>query len=191
MRRLRVAVVLFSLLAACTGSIEHVGHRPPAEKLYHPRPTFHPSSGWYLRGSDPVPASAPLRFAPVAWASTVPLPTAFREPMPGWGDPRAIEFLQRLPNDDIAIFVAIVGTADTRSNSHAPHHPSPPLLLRHAIRERRYEGQAAPQIALYKLRSQIEHQKVEVRVYFGSQNPNQEQISTAQSELSRLVISFT
>jgi hypothetical protein len=63
-----------------------------------------------------------------------------------------------------------------------------PLQLSDAVIRASWEGQPSADIPEYLLNARVKEQWVDVRVYFGSQHPNQDLLDAAQAELDRLAI---
>lgn len=87
--------------------------------------------------------------------------------------------------------VVIDATVDTPHNgSVAPNVSYPatslPLDLRHASIQGGWEGQVAPNIPMYVIRGTVDGTWITVRVFFGTQHPDQATLQSAQHELNGL-----
>jgi len=63
-----------------------------------------------------------------------------------------------------------------------------PLQLSDAQVQNEWEGQVAPNVPFYWLMATVKDQYVEVRIFFGSQDPSPNTLQAAQDELDRLLV---
>jgi hypothetical protein len=162
-----VLVFLAVAATACGATPSVVADDPPAPEFgFAVAPDWHTSSTGLYPEAPQVPSVT---------ASTIPV-----------ADPAGslpTETLKRLPADGIVIMVAAytpwAGLEDF------PLRELPPQLGDANVRED-WEGQPNPDAPEYLIQSTVKGFYLEVRVFFGTQRPSDEQASRAQTELAKL-----
>jgi hypothetical protein len=134
-----------------------------------PRPALASASGWHVR----VTRSDAL---PTAEASTGPLLDA-----PGDFPDRT---LTALPRAGIVIYVTAFD--DSAPARNLPPDIAMPYRLASFRHDRGWEGQPAPNVPEYVLFTRTGPYLLDVRVFFGSQDPSAAQLDRAQIELGTL-----
>jgi hypothetical protein len=170
LRALNASVLVFlAVLATACGASRPVEARHPAKGLEF---GFPPTPGWHTSSTGLHP-EAPQ--APSLTAATIPVED------PAGALPT--ETLKRLRADGIAILV----TAFTpwAGMQKFAERELPPQLGDADVREG-WEGQPHPDAPEYLIQSTTNGFYLEVRVYFGTQRPSDEQASRAQAELADL-----
>lgn len=147
----------------------------------YPGPTFTPAAGWTTLETGPVPANPDQ--APVAWATNVPLAAG--------ANPFGIPYpqIEALPPDGIVVLAVLPAPEVDPAPEGAPYVDRElPLQLSDAEVRPLWEGQPSPSVPAYVLWSRVNDQWLDVRVYFGTQDPSRALLDEAQRELDRLVI---
>ncbi|MDP9295953.1 MAG: hypothetical protein M3O88_04565 [Actinomycetota bacterium] len=142
-------------------------------------PGLAPAPGWYVKSSGPLPRGT--RRVPFAAASTAP----FADGPNTYPDGTA----KRLSPDGVVIHASLPLPKD---HPRQPNPNFPRDHLRFRVRDftisHQWEGQVAPNVPEYTLRSSVGRQLVEVRMWFGTQRPSPETLSRAERELHTLSI---
>jgi hypothetical protein len=163
---MRLAVVILATLAAgcCAGTHHAVKPAPTGP----PQPTLSAANGWITRTAT----TGGIAFAE---ASTVPQ----RDPIGTFPDAT----LRSLPVDGIVIYAS--GYQLREANPSFPAIPLPYRLpeFRH---DQGWEGQPAANVPQYLLAASLHNHLLDVRVFFGTQSPNGQQLALAQAELDTL-----
>jgi hypothetical protein len=163
---------------------------PPGEGVEGWKPaSFEPADGWYTATTGPLDPD--LFSTPLAWASTVPFDRADLDEARDAGSlgffPR--QTLLGLEEDDVVVVAALSGHG---SYPNEPTGSLPagtlPLSLDEADVRGNWEGQVAQNIPQYVLWRTVDGWQVDVRVYFGTQEPSAETLALAQAELDRLTL---
>ena len=134
------------------------------------------------------------RFAPApGWTQTARRDSVIAATVPILDDPRAAHAdltVQDLPAEGIVITAsARRSSADaTYDDSGAPER-SLPLDLADADVRPSFEAQPNPSVPEYLLWQRVDGYFLDVRVFFGTQEPGAAQLAEAQAELARLVLS--
>jgi hypothetical protein len=146
-----------------------------------PAPTFRPATGWVVRA--PTRSEQPNTFASMRVAVTAGEASVLRPFAPFVG-------FKRLRARGIIIWTTTVGSV-----ASSPFPPFPrarwPLRLSGFRLDRGWEGQPAPNIQQRLRAVSVRGWNFEVRIYFGTQNPNEELLNEAQAELDRLTLPRT
>lgn len=161
-------VLLAVVAAACGATDAGVEHRPAQAEEFG----FAATAGWHT-SSTGLRAEAPQ--VPSVTASTIPI-----EDQPG---ALPTETLKRLPATGIVILVAAY--TPWEGMNQFPQRVLPPQLGDADIREN-WEGQPNTHAPEYLIQSTTNGFHLEVRVFFGTQRPSDEQASRAQAELGEL-----
>jgi len=136
-------------------------------------PSFAPASGWVTTTTGPT-----RWVAPQVWAATVGSPLAGVDPLQVYGR------LRRLGPNGI-----LVG-ATTIARGPLPRGDFPraklPLRLSSFRVDRGWEGQPAARIQQRLRFVTVGRWRLDLRVYFGTQQPSRALLREAQAELSRL-----
>jgi hypothetical protein len=166
-----------------------IGPAPAPWETGWPPPTFEPAPGWYLASTGTVDPEAEL--IPITWAANVPFSQAdlAEARIAGsLGFPPA-ETLRTLDADQIAL-VALLWSADRRNAPTGPDQNFPtrelPLRLSDADVRSSWEGQVHSDVPEFLLLAWAGGWNLDVRVYFGSQEPSEETLAEAQAQLDRL-----
>jgi hypothetical protein len=163
-----VGVLVAFAATACGASRSVVADDPaPASEF-----GFAATPGWHTRSTSLL-SEAPQ--VPSVTASTIPIED------PAGSLPT--ETLKRLPADGIAILVAAY-TPWAGMHEFAQRE-LPPQLGDADVRSG-WENQPNPDVPEYLIQSTTNGFYLEVRVYFGTQRPSDEQASRAQAELAEL-----
>jgi hypothetical protein len=161
--------------------------RPP-RNTWRP-PSFEPARGWNVASNGPVPVGT--EGLTETWAANVPLATedlkesALVGQLVAW--PRAT--MKDLPPDGVvmATWLDFPEEGPASPNRNFPARDLP-LRLDDAEIQNSWEGQVAPNVPFYWISATVKGQYVEVRIFFGTQNPSRGTLQTAQDELDRLVV---
>jgi hypothetical protein len=156
------------LATACGASRSHVRHEPAAT----PEFGFAAAPGWHTSSTGLHPE-----------APQVPSVTAATIPVEDPAGSLPTETLKRLPADGIVIMVAAY--TPWAGMQEFPRRELPPQLGDADVRED-WEGQPRSDVPEYLILSTTNGFYLEVRVYFGTQRPSDEQASHAQAELAEL-----
>jgi hypothetical protein len=147
-------------------------------------PVFAPREGWTIVTTSPSEAAD--GYGPLAWATNTQLP---RDSGPFGLSGSARARLSDLPSDGIAMVAWLGGE---RSGPSDPRRSFPrltlPLRLPDAAVHPGWEGQPSTDIPMYVLVGWIREEFVEVRIYFGTQNPSDAVLSEAQVQLATLAV---
>jgi hypothetical protein len=152
-------------------------------------PTFEPAGGWSTVSTGPVPVGS--EGLSVTWASNVPFHAQDLRDSAQVGQlvftPR--ETMRALPPDGV-VLVTDLPLPDKLPATPGPNFPERelPLQLSDAEVQQQWEGQVAPNVPFYWLQGVVNDQYVEVRVFFGTQDPSPETLRAAQEELDRLLV---
>lgn len=153
----------------------------PSELPFYPAPEFLESQGWNTTSTGSV--STNTTDIPTAWAATVP----FLEEESQAGVPR--NTLSALPENGVVIVASL---PDPDTFPVPPDNPNyqgkPPFRLSAAQLMTTWEGQPRPDIPQLLILGTAKDQFVDLRIYFGTQNPPNSLLRSADQELSRLVI---
>jgi len=148
----------------------------------YPAPYFIESKGWYTESSGDVGATSGLQAT--AWASNGP----FLPEQSTAGYPR--NTVSTMPEHGIVIVATLplpdrypAATTNPNFSSRGQR-----IQLSEAEHLRTWEGQPRPEIPQFRVLGVIKEQYVDVRVYFGRQDPTRTQLRAAQEELRHLVI---
>jgi hypothetical protein len=163
------AITLWSLPRA-SGSAHEPGSLGGAELHFAPAP------GWTQAASAGMsPPAQPQS----AIAANVPI-------MDPPGVAHADETVQALPATGIVITASI--SVPEPSNGASFPERSLPLSLTDADVRHSFEGQPNPGVPEYLLWQRVNGFVLDVRVFFGSQDPSAAALSDAQAELERLIV---
>lgn len=146
--------------------------------IVHAAPRFWPNIGWFAYSSGPSREMGGRER--LGWTSTVDLGT----------DPRLIsDKLEHLGDRDIAVMVSLVLPED-EPNYPAQSFPARdlPLDLSDAEVKSSWAGQPDSDIPEYLVLAEVDEQLVEVRVYFGTQDPDRRMLKMAQRQLWGLIL---
>jgi len=160
----------------------------PAADTWKP-PTFDPAEGWNTASTGPVPAGT--EGLSVTWAANVPFKAQDLRDSAQVGQllftPR--ETMRALPADGV-VLVTDLPLPDKVPATPGPGFPERelPLQLSDAEVQHSWEGQVAPNVPFYWVQGIVNEQYVEVRAYFGTQDPSPETLQAAQEELNRVVV---
>lgn len=151
----------------------------------YPGPTFVPLKAWTTVAVAPG-SGEPAGFAPLAWATNVPVSG---QTTPFSIFPLSGSDLSNLRPDGVLI-VAWLGTPSLVPAPPNPDYPDRtlPLQITDANVRPSWEGQPRRDIPEYFLNARVKQQWVDVRVYFGTQNPSGQVRRSAQEALDRLTI---
>jgi hypothetical protein len=167
---MRFALVAAAALAGCAGDHDPLIHTTlEPQGPNWPTPTLAAAPGWHLTMAvDGGIASAE--------ASTVPS----RDAPGAWPE----ETLKTLPPSGILI-VAFGHRGQERRENESPQRDLPYELsqFRH---DEGWEGQPAPNVPQYVLWTTVDRHLLDVRVFFGTQDPSDDQLARAQAELNTL-----
>lgn len=186
-----VALILVAGLAVPLFALRDLGHgRENGAAAGGDGISFAPAEGWYVAATGEHPADP--EGASGAWASNEPLPTD--GPLfatdgsllaAGVSNPT-----YQISRDGIFITIWQVFPAPpgpVEPNVNFPSRELPLQLSEFQIRHE-YEGQNVDRIPEYVLWATVEGRYLDVRVFFGRQDPTLEQLAAAQQELERLVV---
>lgn len=159
----------------------------PAADTWKP-PTFEPAEGWNVASTGPVPVGT--EGLSVTWAANVPFKALDLRDSAQVGQlvftPR--KTMQALPADGVVLVTDL-------PLHKVPATPGPgfperelPLQIFDAEVQQSWEGQVAPNVPFYLVQAVVNEQYVEVRAFFGTQDPSPETLRAAQEELNRLVV---
>lgn len=150
----------------------------PRGTILYLSPRFWPEIGWLAYSTGPVEAGSGDQ--PTAWTSTVDLGRDFRS---------IRERLDRLGDRDIAIVASVIAAEDG-PNQPSENFPTRGLPLEISDAEIRplWEGQPDPDIPQYLLLEEVRGRLLDVRIYFGNQDPDREMLDRAQKQLSGLLL---
>jgi len=156
-------------LAGCAGGHARIHTTAEPHGPNWPAPTLSAAPGWHLTtavdgGIASAEASTVLsRDAPGAWPE---------------------ETLKALPASGILIIAFGYRELERRGNE-SPQHDLPYRLsqFRH---DEGWEGQPAPNVPQYVLWTTVHRHLLDVRVFFGTQDPSAGQLARAQAELDTL-----
>jgi hypothetical protein len=163
---MRLGVVVLVLLAgACHGGAAR-SDTGRAGDPHCRQVTFAPGGGWRTRSTT----AGGLR---IAEATT----TRFLEPAAVFPGPS----LRRLPSNGILVYAADYGRS-----SQLPHRRSLPYALTEFRHDRGWEGQPATNVPEYVLFTSLDGHLLDVRVFFGTQDPSRHVTDRAQAELASL-----
>ena len=147
-------------------------------------PVFAPREGWTIVTTSPSEAAD--GYGPLAWATNAQLPWD-SGPLGLSGSARAP--LSDLPPDGIAMVVWLGGERSGPSDPRRSFSTlTLPLRLSDATVNPGWEGQPSTDIPMYVLVGWIREEFVEVRIYFGTQNPSDAVLSEAQAQLATLEV---
>ena len=165
------------ILSSATTSLRPA---PPAVDLV-PSPSFTQEDHWFYLPSAVSPAGEDVA---MTWLSTAPFALQdLRGTSSTHGLPAPFASLDNLSSDDVFIMAA----ADPGASSEAPTPVIPaaklPLKLADADVRAEWEGQVAPNIPEYVLWRTVDGVRLDVRVYFGTQDPSPATLARAQAML--------
>jgi hypothetical protein len=163
------------------------GPSPPQANTWIP-PTFGRASDWNVASTGPVPADSEALTE--TWAANVPFGEAdLRESALAGQMVWPERTMKSLPPEG-AIMVASIDDPEDAPASPTPDFPARdlPLQLSDAQVQNEWEGQVAPNVPFYWLTGAVKDQYVEVRIFFGSQDPSPSTLQAAQDELDRLAV---
>ena len=165
--------------ALATVSVDPVSARRPAAYPILLPPTFQPSDGWNTASAGGDPSNWPI-----AWASTAPFDAQdLREgAVSGTLLGHPFETLKQLGSTDVVV-VADWWNADA---GHSSPTVDQPLQLRDAEVQHQWEGQVADNVPQYVIWGNLDGKWIEVRAFFGTQDPSDSTLARAQAELDRL-----
>jgi hypothetical protein len=148
---------------------------------------FPESEGWFVYRMDPTMRD--ITNAPAVWASNVLL--ADDQSADADGTLRSWSFpdLTSLPPEGVVI-VASVSLATEVPPEPNVNFPAAtlPLQLSSADIRLEYEGQQDPNVPEYVLWVTAGGYSMDVRTFFGTLHPNEEQLAKAQAELDQLIV---
>ena len=154
-------------------------------------PTFENAAGWHVLSTSTV--NADRSAAPQTWASTQPfavedLAVNARQGVL-WTSGLPLSTVATLPKDGIVIVATatITGGRVVPVGSNAPSVPVNLDLARAEV-QLDWEGQSNPDAAQYVMWSGTQNPWIEVRVFFGTQEPSEAALSSAQSMLDSMII---
>ena len=147
-------------------------------------PAFEPAAGWTTVTTTAADVAA--GWVALAWATNAPLPT---KPGPFATFATGGKALRDLADDEVLIVVWL-GAPEFVPAPDSSTYPDRRLPLRVADADVRshWEGQPRPDVPQYFLNARINEQFVDVRVYFGTQDPAPAVLAEADEALARLVV---
>jgi len=166
---LRALIIVAAVLSAGCGA-QATAHDGASG---NPEFGFVQAAGWQTDSTGLHPAEPT---APAVRAST----TAIEDP-PG---SLPTQTLEALPRDGIVIVVSLYRPYANSQNGFPRHEL--PMQLGDALVAEGWEGQPNPNVPQYKIQNAVNGYWVEADVYFGTQRPDDELASRAQTELARL-----
>jgi hypothetical protein len=142
-------------------------------------PGFAPASGW----NEVTTGAVPMDQGPTAIAANVPLAS---------GDTPIGTFptqtLSSLPENGI-VFYVVIGSRGELSGVDAKYISSDlPLQLSNARVLTSWEGMPSPNIPEYQITAAVDNYNLSVDVFFGTQQPSDQQLAAAQEELNQLEV---
>jgi hypothetical protein len=152
-------------------------------------PTFELAPGWNATSTGPVPVGS--EGLGESWAVNVPFAaedlreSALVGQLVAW--PGAT--MKALPPDGV-VMATWLDFSDEVPASPSREFPARglPLQIADAEVQHDWEGRVTPNVPFYWIRATAKSQSVEVRIFFGTQNPSPDTLHAAQDELNRLVI---
>jgi hypothetical protein len=149
----------------------------------YPGPIFTPAEGWTTMATSGWPVSPE---APLAWATNIAVSADFERVYLDETSP-----LRNLPSDGIFILASLadpgrVPAPQSREGTFVDRVL--PLQISDAEIQPTWLGQPNPEVPQYLLLSRVKEQWVDVRIYFGTQEPSDALRSAAQEQLRRLTI---
>jgi hypothetical protein len=172
---MRLAIVLgVVFLAGCVGAADAGHHQAPSSSSgWWPSPTLAAGGGWTTTTASSLGIT-------ITVASTVRLRDA-PSPIPA-------ATLRSLPASGI-----VVVASGWLAQSPPPSLPLPlakpramPYQLTQFRHDRGWEGQPAANVPQYVLFTSLDAHLLDVRVFFGTQRPSDDQVKRAQAELDTL-----
>jgi hypothetical protein len=172
--RFRIAMtvaVVFAVALLVAAAAAHEPERPAAGNLF-----FEPAPGWTQEATGPNP---PAPQSASAIAANVPL-----------HDPPGVAHADQTVQDLPATGIVITASVTVPIRSSAPDFPerSLPLSLADADVRHGFEAQPNPDVPEYLMWQRVNGLLLDVRVFFGSQEPPDELLAEAQAELARLTV---
>ncbi|HMJ00750.1 MAG TPA: hypothetical protein VK488_13010 [Gaiellaceae bacterium] len=177
-----MAVATTALIFASVGGLaatfavprSHAETRPPVL-------AFTPALGWNtLQSRDPHDDR--IQFV---WGANVP----FAGNDAATGEP--VQTAKSLPADGILIYASTLPTIPDPSTSGYKDLQLPLALSDGNFFSGQYENQPSPNVSEYRINAHVNGRYVYVEVMFGTANPNESMLDSAQTELSRLFVPST
>ncbi len=152
-------------------------HRISGDPTTIPGPQFAQTDGWTTDQTGAHPASD--EDTPVAVASTIPLTGS--DAFPAFPD----STLAALPADGIVLWATAYPPFGPTSGFFPPR--TLPFKIADAVEvDPQWEGQPNSSVPQYVLLGTVDGIQLDVRVYFGTQNPGDDLVAKAQAELDTL-----
>ena len=182
---LAATAIVSIVVGAAVGIVAWPGPTGAKATGVYPGPAFLPAKGWTALAVAPG-SGEPADFAPLAWTTNVPVS---EQSNPFSIFPLSGSDLRDLPSDGVLV-VAWIGTPNLVPAPANPDYPDRtlPLQLGDATIQQTWEGQPRPNIPQYILSARVNQRWVDVRAYFGTQDPSAATRHAAQAALDRLVL---
>jgi len=162
----------------------------PSTKLSPPG--FTPAAGWVTESTTSDPDVLDQQTPPTTWASNVAFDPSDLHPVDVSGNmtqgTRPYGTMRSLPADGVVIIASFTWNGDLAPPPANFPERTFPLSLADADVRLHWEGQIAPNVPEYVIWSTVDGRAIDVRLFFGVLHPSEAALSSAQDELSRLVL---
>jgi hypothetical protein len=172
-------------VGAVAGAIAWPGPEGASAGVAYPGPFFEPAEGWTTVATGTAERSA--GWAPLTWTTNVPVAGV----VGAFGVfPLGGSQLRTLPPDGVLVVAwlpapdLVPAPVDSKDTPYVPREL--PLRLEDAEVRSVWEGQPSPQIPSWAIWARVKEQWLDVRIYFGRQQPTAEMRAAAADALERL-----